>query len=153
MSEMRPVYECAQDRLNQKRIAHEVAKLWGWQAIELKPLYQMDFCLVTVTQIVQALLEAKVRKKTYETYIVGLHKWNAYLSLAARARLPLLLAYELPDGIYLAKFEHDENPPYDVRIGGRFDRDDPQDIEPCVHIPARHFHTLEQWRKGLAKRR
>ena len=82
----------------------------------------------------------------YETYFIDLYKvrtgiqWSAYMSV------PFFLIVEWTDRAAYIEVTHPRVE--DCRIGGRTDRNDPNDIEPVVHTDIKEFRHL--WKTNNA---
>ena len=113
----------------------------------------MDYLLTDDKGNGVAFCEAKWRGRIYDDIGIGLHKWEAYMSLKYAAHLQLVLAYQFQESeIQVLRFTRYDNPRYTVRMGGRTDRNDDQDIEPHVYIPFNEFRPLSRAPHELTER-
>jgi hypothetical protein len=78
----------------------------------------------------------------YDTFFISLGKVEAGIELAELTSSEFVIMVQFDDELAYHKVELDL--PYTVKWGGRFDRDDEQDSEPMVHIPAVQFETLRE---------
>ena len=72
-------------------------------------------------------------------YLLSLGKWTAAKQLSDSTTLPFMLVVQALDGVY-----HSKNPftPKGVLFRGRTDRNDWQDVEPCVLLDTKNFVRL-----------
>jgi hypothetical protein len=141
---MRPTYETAADRQNEKRVAQKAAATWGecW-AVKLPKQYRADFAFVDSKEAVLAWCEVKCRTNPhdrYPTYMLSLAKWMEAERMAESSGLPFYLLVEFTDGVYYLRVKKIDG--LTVKMGGRTDRGDAQDVEPTIHIPIKHFKPL-----------
>lgn len=138
----RPLYEGAHDRTNEQAVAAKLAGLWGCEAVKLPMSYELDFAFVR-DGIVASFVEVKCRAYSWAQinqwggYMLALSKWERALSLFQTSGRPFTLAVHTPDGIYFKVCREFGFAP--VKIGGRRDRGDWQDIEPVVMLPTGLF--------------
>lgn len=140
----RPFYENQNDRSNETAVIQKVCDVLNCEWVKLKPSYGLDFGFCKDGKLI-GLAEVKCRKYTFEKidslggYMLSLHKWTAAKNLVNTTDLPFsLIVKDSNDQIRAAIFEsmlmH-----YNIMITGRKDRNDWQDIEPCVMIPISSF--------------
>jgi hypothetical protein len=138
----RPNYETSED-LSKEALAIQkfIARFGG--AVEFAKLpiqYKMDFCLID-DETVCTFVEVKCRtnKKTaYSTYIISMSKIvvaKAYNDIGIKC----ILLVQWTDEMGWVDLSNNEWP---VKIGGRKDRGDWQDIEPVAHIPISEFNIV-----------
>ena len=84
------------------------------------------------------VIEIKTRTKKYETWYVSLNKVMKGMEFR-RAGVRPFFAVSWPDGIFQIELI---NPPKDIRLGGRKDRGDWQDMEPVAHFPVADFRRV-----------
>jgi hypothetical protein len=149
MGMTRPLYETGADRQNERAVARALEKRWGYVAYKLKPACEMDYAL-TRDGVVVAVMEIKCRKYPYKTIdewgglILSAHKWQAAMRWKDTHSIAFILALGLPDGLYVLSVLKGDKPPYiNLIMGGRTDRNDPQDTEPCVLIPMSMFKMIK----------
>lgn len=129
----RPLYETQQDRDLEAQVAYTVAAGMGCIAERTPRSYQMDWLLMNKT--LRYFLEIKrrnVKHDEYPTLLLSAHKWDYGRGMAERFGVGFLLAIEYQDGIWIWDTK-DIKP--NVKMGGRMDRGDDQDMEPVVHLP------------------
>ena len=146
----RPIYETSADLEREAEVAAKCEAAWGGKMIKLPKKYHLDYAF-TRSDKTAGFCEMKTSKYPYENmdknggYCLGLHKWMSAKHTHEATGLPFVLIVKLPDGLYYAQFGTGHNPfvPDDMVISGRIDRNDEQDIEPCVMIRAKRFKQLK----------
>ena len=114
-------------------------------AEKLPRSYVLDFVLYDKEGTVAGWIECKGRElpktgKKYNSYMLAFAKWKCMLLTKQTSKQRVYLVVGLPDGVWTVEI-HAELP---VRhaSGGRTDRDDPEDVEPCVYIPMTSFRQI-----------
>ena len=138
----RPTYENASDRSAETVAVQKFIKSFGGEVdfIKLPMQYKMDFAL-TRNGVITALVEVKCRrnkKHAYPTYMISMSKLVAaagYRSIGINC----ILLVQWADGMGWVQMSNED---WNVRVGGRKDRNDWQDIEPVTHIPIREFKDV-----------
>jgi len=134
----RPMYESQHDLSNEERVAATLGSLWGCQFHKMPIRYHVDWAL-TKDDRVTAFAELKARNNPigkYGTFMISLAKWVTGNELSRSANVPFLIVVKWTDGLYWHKTGTAE---VEVKMGGRFDRNDSQDFEPVVHIKTENF--------------
>lgn len=146
----RPLYESAADLKNEKAIVSFLEERWNCEADKLKIACEVDYSLTKNGKIV-GIMEIKCRKYDYKTLdgwggvILSAHKWQAAKRWKETHSIAFILALGLPDGVFVLRIKAGQNwPPLQLITGGRRDRNDPQDIEPCVLIPMKLFEKVNK---------
>jgi hypothetical protein len=143
----RPTYQTIADIAAQENALDQVAKAWRCEWVSLPEFYQCDAALMR-GRVILGMAEVKcrnVRRAEYPTLILSVHKWMYLISLHERLGVRGLLVVKYVDGVYWIDVGETPTRPAIV-LGGRADRSDSQDIEPCVDIPIDWLHPL--MRKG-----
>jgi hypothetical protein len=140
----RPTYETERDRYRARRLADKTAEQWGLgQPFEMPPFAPYDFALVPIIGTeVAGFLEVKSREYhsgAFETYFVGLDKWQGLRELNAATGLPAILLFGFTDGARFLEVSSRAEVVPNFRIGGRADRGDPADATVVAHIPRAAF--------------
>jgi hypothetical protein len=139
---MRPIYETADDRNKEDAIVDLLEAKWSCKFTKIPIRYNLDF-VISRNNKVLAYSELKVRKYSMEKigqmggYMMSLGKWSAAKQLCEASSLPFMLIVQTLDGLYSMKekkFIADQ-----IIIGGRADRNDWQDIEPCILLNINRF--------------
>lgn len=141
----RPLYERAIDRAKEREIISKIELKWNVKAAKLKTALKLDYALTRKGAVV-AFAEVKARTYSWEQidqlggYMLSLDKWTQARTLCAG--LPFSLVVEASDELRCFNTRFDL--PFPVVIGGRKDRADWQDVEPCILIPVRHFKAVAE---------
>lgn len=136
----RSFYERQIDRQNEAAIIATLEQAWSVKAAKLKPSLKLDYAL-SRDGTVRAFAEVKARTYSWEQidqlggYMLSLDKWTHARGFCAG--LPLVLAVSAGDEIRTFITRFSEN--FRVVLGGRTDRNDWQDVEPCILIPVDRF--------------
>ena len=135
---MRPIYESAADRDNERSVIDAIAERWKCDAWKLPLAYRMDYALARGTSI-KAFAEVKCRSNergAYDDYMLSLAKLAHARRLAEISLLPVYLVVRWSDGVGFCDLSAII---YRVEAGGRTDRNDPQDMEPVAMISVDQF--------------
>ena len=138
---MRKIYQTAEDKEKQMRVATHITKAWDCDFVTAPDLSYVDGKILGANGEVAALVEIKTRKNAsnkYPTYMLSANKWRNALHLANEYRVPFMLVVEFTDGVYATKIKSD----YLIAKGGRVDRNDSMDIEDCIYIPMSEFKRV-----------
>lgn len=140
---MRKSYETTASRRAEEAVGRVVAKRIGLEVRQMPLKYPVDFAFAAGTEV-RAFAEIKCREHhfgAFPTLILGLNKWAACRRLSEFSGVPALLVVRFGSEIRWCRMpDHG----LDVRIGGREDRGDWQDVEPVVHVPVRIFEQLDK---------
>jgi hypothetical protein len=142
---LRPLYETAADLDNEASIAKVLSLKWDCNFVKLPIRYHLDF---VVTRGDQAIAYAEFKTRNYSMadigkmggYLMSIGKWSAAKQLCDASLLPFILVVKTLDGVYRAGFT--EFKPDGVLVRGRTDRNDWQDIEPCVLLNTQRFKRI-----------
>ena len=149
---MRPRYETAEDRRAEAEVALKVASLFQLTPRKLPEQYRVDYALLDERGYPKMFVEVKCRavlKATYPTLILSMMKADAGRRMTAMTGLPFIVAASWKDCAGMAWINPDR-PPGPLRYGGRKDRGDWQDMEPCYEIDVERFVPLDDsGRKAL----
>ncbi len=142
---MRPMYESGDNLKSEFSVIQSVCDRWKCEYSKLPIRYHLDYVMRRGDKAV-AFCEVKTRNyKMSEIdsmggYLMSVGKWMAGKSMSKSTGLPFVLVVKTTDGIWYAKFT--EFKPDDVLVRGRTDRNDWQDIEPCVLLNCNRFTKL-----------
>lgn len=143
---MRPIYETSEDRHAEALIMRDVQREHGIGIRRIRKMFPVDYAVMQGPYVTK-WVEIKARNYSLEElneggglYLSALKVANIYALEQATGILTCVVA-GLTDGIYVADVPRPEIAPLSIVFGGRVDRDDPADVEPCVCIPA------HAWRK------
>lgn len=137
----RPLYESQRDRTNEQQVADFLSQKFDCTYFKLPIAYSIDYAFLREGKVV-GFVEVKCRKvelQTYDTIMLSMHKRVDSLALANSISVPALFAIRYNDGIYTINLEEE---PDHATVGGRFDRDDPQDVEVVIHYKT---SRLKKW--------
>jgi hypothetical protein len=142
---LRPLYETAADLDNEASIATVLGLKWDCKFVKLPIRYHLDF---VVTRDDKAVAYAELKTRNYSMadidkmggYLMSIGKWSAAKQLCDASLLPFVLIVKTLDGLYRSSFT--EFIPDDVLVRGRTDRNDWQDIEPCVLLNTQRFKRI-----------
>ena len=142
---MRPTYETEQDRAREARVGQYLSDRWACQVFKLKPYYGVDYAVFTEGRM-RGVMEIKCRTYTSQQLdgmgglILSAHKWANAAQWHSVHKMAFVLALDLPDGLFTLTVTPDDAwPVYPLILGGRTDRGDEHDIEPCCLIPMSGF--------------
>lgn len=142
---MRQLYETQEDLSSEAEVANYLSKIWKCEMSKLPIRYHLDFVAQRGKNAV-AFCEVKVRNYSMEQigkmggYMLSLGKWSSAKQMCEASGLPFILVIKATDGIWFSLI--DSFKPDSVIVNGRTDRDDWQDIEPCVLIKQSRFKRI-----------
>jgi len=142
----RTMYESEKDLNNEKIITEELSDIWDCSFEKLPIRYHLDY-LITKRDKTSAFCEIKTRAYSMQKieelggYLLSLGKWCSAKNLCEASGVPFILIVKTLDGIWWASFN--KFPAREVHVLGRKDRDDWQDMEPCILISTKSFKQLE----------
>jgi len=138
----RPVYENTQSMLNEAEVASKVCAKWGCSAHKMPRRMQLDYAMHRDKKVA-AFLEVKCRTKNiedYPRYFIALTKVLESKRIAEATGLPCFLAVRSANGkVHMIQLDTAE---FTVEIAGRFDRNDPEDVEPCCFFEVSKFKEI-----------
>ena len=142
---IRPVYETAKDRKIEQAIINELSDAWKvfYQKLPIK--HRLDFALLDDRRNVTSWAEVKRRdndSKTYNTYMLSLDKYMSGMKLFKITGLPFFLIVKFTDGLYYCEMSLLSYAQMTISFGGRTDRADSQDVEPCVFFDTNLFKKV-----------
>ena len=139
---MRPKYESQNDLANERDAALFFAQKYGCDIAKLPVQYRLDFSVVDQSGDVVAFVEVKRRfnaMRKYCTCILSLSKLMAAIDIKNATKKNCYFLVHWDDAIGFVELDDR----YKIKIGGRMDRGDWQDVEPVIHIPVDDFKVLE----------
>ena len=139
MDFVRPIYEDDGDRANEQRLKSLLEKKWDVHLTKIPKSYHADFFASRKGKIV-SFVEIKVRSisiKKYDSYMISLMKIVGILNYTERINIPCFLFIQWSDAMGYIKITNEIIK--DVRMQSVNFRNDPNDLEPCVHIPISDF--------------
>lgn len=143
---MRPIYETDKDIKAQRDVADILESSWKCQAVSLPKLYPADYAMCRQDRRILSLVEIKCRPTVdsddYATYMLSASKLIALDHIASSLNVPAILVVKWRDKIGYTDLTRRLAKTETFFMGGRYDRDDPDDLEPIVHIPLEDFKFL-----------
>ena len=142
----RPIYETRENIASERLVAEAVGRSWNCEVLKLPRLWPADYCCVR-GRSVEAFLEIKVRSYSFETlramggYMIDVRKITALQSLAAVTGRKAFLTVSLAGQIFYMPVVPSTQPTQ-VVMGGRKDRSDDADIEPCAIFDMNLFRPI-----------
>jgi len=136
---VRPRYERPRDLVNERKVAERMAQ----RGIELRKLpisYRLDFAMFRDGKL-RGFAEVKTRNNRHDSYptlMISLGKVMAARQLAEVSDTRSVLLVQYLDGLYWCNFAS----PFEVAMGGRWDRGDDDDVEPVAHFPIEAFKMV-----------
>lgn len=139
---MRPMYENSDTLTAERNVVLTLCDKWNSEAVKLPIAYNVDYGLFR-DETLRCWLEVKCRNCTigqYETYFISYKKIVNGLRLADDSGKPFILAVQWSDALGWIKIERSR---FEVKIGGRRDRNDWQDVEPMAHFKTQDFQLIK----------
>lgn len=138
---MRNWYETEEDRQREAEVAALVADAWRCRVRKINVpkgelAYRLDYELSRPGKPITAYAEIKCRNFHYgdfRTVIVSRSK-----VMAAEGKLAFFIVRLLDGGVYWVRFDSKHT----FALGGRWDRNDPHDVEMVAHYPMISFRRL-----------
>jgi hypothetical protein len=137
----RPTYQTNSDRLNEDSIAARFSSSWKCEFVRMPDFYPIDRMAVLRNKPV-AWAEIKRRHRGLRQYAdvwLSLHKTIYGRQMTETTGLPFLFLVEFNDCFAYAEIKGQ----YQIVYGGRKDRGDWQDMEPCIQIPVDTWKVLK----------
>jgi hypothetical protein len=149
MSNNLPWYETDATLGQESIVFRIIARRWNCIAVKLPVAYRLDFALTRDNKVL-SFCEFKNRNYTMNQfddwggYLLSLHKWTEAQSMCKSTGVPFVLVVKTIDNkIWYSVFK-DDFFKFPTTIGGRKDRNDSRDIEPCVLIDVNKFTLLKE---------
>jgi hypothetical protein len=150
---MRPRYETPEDEARERAIADELARVWQVRMIKLGDFYPCDWAVLSPdATTILAYVEIKDRNGYSLQQLDGwggvyfsAMKWGMCAHLARISDRPFIFVPKAAGVLYAYRTwaqymnQHDG-----VHLGGRHDRGDPNDIEPCIMLRAHRFRVVNE---------
>ena len=137
------MYETASDLANEDQVKTFLEAKWQATLHKLPISYNFDY-LVERNGNSSAWVEIKVRTNPmnqYDTMMISLHKSLAGKHLTETTGLPSFLVVKWTDKI---GFVNINECLHTLKMGGRSDRNDAQDRDPCLYIGIDEFQEFKQ---------
>jgi hypothetical protein len=138
-------YEKDEDVEREAQVAKVVAAKWNWVLEKTPVFYKVDF-LAFRDRTARAWIEVKARRTVsfdqYPHLWLSLQRVSAAMRLAEDTNLPAYVVFGLADGIYSHRLKVPMA--YRIEMGGRHDRNDQNDYEPCCCLPLNEFSVIQK---------
>tara|TARA_R110002051_G_scaffold122596_2_gene195699 strand:- start:66 stop:530 length:465 start_codon:yes stop_codon:yes gene_type:complete len=144
-SSYRPLYETAADLKHEQKLASRIEQGFAWSLRKMSRKYYLDFMAFRPSGPAVAVIEVKRRHNPhnrYETVILSLAKYMKGAEYYNVLGLKFLFIVEFDNGCFKYEYKHGDATQLSIITGGRKDRNDPQDIEPVIHIPVHGMTPL-----------
>lgn len=141
LAKTRPVYETRYNEGREWAAIRRFGDRYGRRPVKLPKFYHVDYAMMEKdTNKITSWVEVKCReniKDKYPTLILSVHKVLSGIQIAKATNMGFVLFVEWVD--YAGHVLIDDRHNFQVSIGGRYDRSDPQDVEPVFEIPISRF--------------
>lgn len=143
----RPLYEKQADLDKERSLADKLSEKWNCQLVKMPIKYHLDYAMLRDEKIV-GFCEMKSPNyslsdfKRFGGFFISLDKFMSANKLNSSTMLPCFIVLNASDGIWYASF-HDAKLTA-IKMKGRKDRKDWQDMEPCVVLDTDQFKLLEE---------
>jgi|9_EtaG_2_1085328.scaffolds.fasta_scaffold56982_2 hypothetical protein len=137
---MRPLYESQKDLFEESKIATALSQFWNCNLFKMPKTSSVDFVSIRKGEAV-GFVEIKNRtnkKNKYSTYMISKKKIDSAKQINKSTGLNTILVVKWADELGYVPLNKD----YPERQGGRYDRNDPADVETVVDIDILLFRTL-----------
>ena len=137
----RPIYETQETLSAEERLIGFIAKISKSKPIKLGMKYKIDYAM-TRMGCIDGWVELKKRSfdsNKYDEYMLSLDKYITAKNLTRDTGKPCSLVVEFNNEILITDLGAIE---FRLGMGGRKDRGDPEDYEPCCWIPLSQFKSL-----------
>ena len=138
----RPTYENKQSLKDEQSFGEVIQTAWNCELIKMPVQYKIDYCCYRDKQLI-GFAELKNRtcsKNKYPTYMISLSKYIAAVNLSRTLGKPTNLCVRWTDQSGYLRLDTIKDP--DIGQGGRFDRNDWQDVEPVIYIDINSFMRI-----------
>lgn len=139
----RKMYETSEDIAREEEVKALLEQRWQATLHKLPISYNFDY-LVERNGDSSAWVEIKVRTNPmnqYDTMMVSLHKLLAGQHLTKSTGLPSFLVVKWTDKVGFVNINDCAST---LKMGGRADRNDSQDRDPCLYIAIDQFQEFKQ---------
>jgi hypothetical protein len=146
---MRPVYESSFDIERETSAMAQVASVFGGKPNKTPKFSQIDYTLSRANGEITSFFEVKCRnnpKDKYPTLLLSLHKFMNLVEQTDTTGLPAYVVAAWTDGLYIFQVSRIDTELFDIKKGGRYDRNDPKDVELVIHIPIDLFKPLNSFK-------
>lgn len=141
----RPVYERTADLQREMDAVALMGQRWGVTFAKTPKFYAIDFCMVDQLGRVCGWLEVKGKtfpRSTYPTFFTSTEKLLRLVRMGQFTGLPSILVCSWADGVFYTQPTPQDCRRWAIKVGGRVDRGDADDLEPVTHIPVGEFMSV-----------
>ena len=138
--------ETAENRRAEQEIMDQLSLRWVAKAKKMHAMYTLDFMVFKANEGI-AWVEAKDRQDWpdgRDYYMLALHKWKAAHEYLCYTKLPTVIAVWLSGELMTYNVSPIDLGQLKIIEGGRRDRDESSDLEPCVIIPIEKFNPWNE---------
>jgi hypothetical protein len=141
----RPIYESKQDLDREKQLSTILSEAWSCSFVKMPIKYHLDYAMLRDEKIV-GFCEMKSPNysladfRRFGGFFISLDKFMSSNKLNGTTMLPCFIVLNALDGVWYASF-HDAKLTA-IKMKGRKDRNDWQDMEPCVVLDTDQFKLL-----------
>lgn len=128
----RPMYETREDVSREWAVAEALGRAWNKEPVKLPKAYPCDI-MMNGPSGPACFVEIKCRNIAWYMYPslhISVQKVAHLMTLGEATMLPVYIAVQMDDCLLTHKIAH----PYPITLGGRRDREDPDDVEPVFEI-------------------
>jgi len=142
----RPQYETSKDLDCEKQLSTILSQAWSCSFVKMPIKYHLDYAMLRDEKIV-GFCEMKSPNysladfKRFGGFFISLDKFMSANKLNETTKLPCMIVLNALDGVWYTTF-HDARF-HSFKIKGRKDRNDWQDMEPCVVLDTDQFKLLK----------
>jgi len=137
-------YNTTEANAKEEALINSVVPKWGVIAEKNPEFHKIDYSLAEEEEgSIIGFVEVKCRDcnyKKHSTFFISLAKYMAACEMARFTSVPVFILVEWLDQTKYVKVPCKT---VDVRMGGRKDRENPDDYEPMIHIPITEFRSVE----------
>lgn len=138
---MSQIYETDEDIANEARVLSAIAERYKVEVVKCPQKYEFDAMIVKGGKV-ESMIEFKhrsVASTAYPTAIIGLNKALYAHNFKQATGIPCNLVVEWTDMIGMVNLKKFVN----VSVGGRNDRNDPNDHQMLAHYKIEDFKKLD----------
>jgi hypothetical protein len=141
----RPTYERSGDLQREAKAIEAMGAVWGVQFAKTPKFYSIDFCMIDQLGKVCGWVEIKGKtfaRSTYPTFYTSTEKLLRLIRMGQFTGLPAFLVCSWLDGVFYIQPTPSDCRRWAIKVGGRVDRGDADDVEPVTHIPVEEFKPV-----------
>ena len=142
----RKLYETKKSLAAERAYAEDLEKYFRVELRKLPMQYGLDYIALDLRNkkpvFFLELKDRRCNRNTYPTYIISLAKFLKAKEIYRSLNLHTFLCVRWRDSSGYVNFEDFEDDMIDITIGGRYDRNDWQDVEPLLNISIGKFTTI-----------